>query len=72
MKQGGKRKAFDGRLVMLGFGSIGQGILSLLQPELGIKPPLTEWTTLANKPIGLIVGETIFLAVVVLLLLRWT
>src|SRR5512134_1066945 len=36
MKQGGKRGAFGGQLVMLGFGSIGQGILPLLKPELGI------------------------------------
>jgi homospermidine synthase len=38
MKQGGKRGAFHGRLVMLGFGSIGQGVLPLLEPELGIPP----------------------------------
>jgi homospermidine synthase len=38
MKQGSTRAPFQGRLVMLGFGSIGQGILPLLQPELGIKP----------------------------------
>jgi homospermidine synthase len=37
MKQGGKRGTFDGRLVMLGFGSIGQGVLPLLKPELGIE-----------------------------------
>jgi homospermidine synthase len=38
MRQGGNQASFQGRLVMLGFGSIGQGILPLLQPELGVKP----------------------------------
>jgi homospermidine synthase len=38
MKQNGRHPKFDGRLVMLGFGSIGQGILPLLGPVLGVKP----------------------------------
>jgi homospermidine synthase len=38
MKQDPKRDSFSGRLVMLGFGSIGQGILPLLPRHLGIKP----------------------------------
>jgi homospermidine synthase len=38
MKKNGKRDTFSGRLVMLGFGSIGQGILPLLQRELGMTP----------------------------------
>ena len=38
MKQERQRTTFSGRLVMLGFGSIGQAVLPLLQRELGIKP----------------------------------
>src|SRR5689334_15365451 len=38
MKRNGKRTTFDGRLVMLGFGSIGQGVLPLLPRVLGVKP----------------------------------
>jgi homospermidine synthase len=38
MKQNGKQTIFNGRLVMLGFGSIGQGILPLLPRVLGVKP----------------------------------
>jgi len=38
MKQGPKHESFSGRLVMLGFGSIGQGILPLLPRHLGIQP----------------------------------
>jgi homospermidine synthase len=38
MKQGGRQQTFSGRLVMLGFGSIGQGILPLLPQRLGVKP----------------------------------
>jgi homospermidine synthase len=38
MKQGARQLAFAGRLVMLGFGSVGQGILPLLPRHLGIKP----------------------------------
>jgi homospermidine synthase len=38
MKQRGNGASFEGRLVMLGFGSVGQGILPLLQPELGVRP----------------------------------
>jgi homospermidine synthase len=41
MAQQDKRVSFGGRLVMLGFGSIGQGILALLQRELGITPQRT-------------------------------
>jgi homospermidine synthase len=37
MKQEGRRAQFRGSLVMVGFGSVGQAILALLQPELGIK-----------------------------------
>jgi homospermidine synthase len=37
MKANGKKTTFDGRLVMLGFGSIGQGILPLLGPVIGVK-----------------------------------
>jgi homospermidine synthase len=36
MRSPSRHASFSGRLVMLGFGSIGQGILPLLQPELGI------------------------------------
>jgi homospermidine synthase len=32
-----RHASFTGRLVMLGFGSVGQGILALLQRELGVK-----------------------------------
>ncbi len=38
MKQDPKHESFSGRLVMLGFGSIGQGILPLLPRHFGIKP----------------------------------
>jgi homospermidine synthase len=38
MKQERRYTSFSGRLVMLGFGSIGQAMLPLLQRELGIKP----------------------------------
>ena len=38
---------------------------------IGMKTQLKELSTVGIKPIVLIVGETIFLAVVVLLLLRW-
>jgi homospermidine synthase len=38
MKQGARHETFSGRLVMLGFGSIGQGILPLLPQRLGVKP----------------------------------
>jgi homospermidine synthase len=38
MKQNGRQTTFTGRLVMLGFGSIGQGILPLLPRVLGVKP----------------------------------
>jgi homospermidine synthase len=37
MRYESRRASFSGRLVMLGFGSIGQGILPLLQPHLGIQ-----------------------------------
>jgi homospermidine synthase len=37
-KQDARQVAFSGRLVILGFGSIGQGILPLLPRELGVKP----------------------------------
>jgi homospermidine synthase len=37
MKQDGKPTTFHGRLVMLGFGSIGQGVLPLLGSVLGMK-----------------------------------
>ena len=33
-----KHAAFPGRLVMLGFGSIGQGVLPLILRHIGIKP----------------------------------
>src|SRR3954447_22125548 len=33
-----RRATFTGRLVMLGFGSIGQAILPVLPRELGVKP----------------------------------
>jgi homospermidine synthase len=38
MKQDARRTTFSGRLVMLGFGSVGQGILPLLPQCLGVKP----------------------------------
>jgi homospermidine synthase len=38
MKRDNRRTAFAGRLVMLGFGGVGQAILPLLQRELGIEP----------------------------------
>src|SRR5687767_10845966 len=38
MKKDKKRDSFSGRLVMLGFGSVGQGILPLLQRDLRMKP----------------------------------
>ena len=38
MKQERQRASFSGKLVMLGFGSIGQAMLPLLQRELDIKP----------------------------------
>jgi homospermidine synthase len=38
MKQSGKHASFGGRLVMLGFGSVGQGVLPLLAPVIGVKP----------------------------------
>jgi homospermidine synthase len=38
MKQSGKQATFNGRLVMLGFGSVGQGVLPLLARVLGVKP----------------------------------
>jgi homospermidine synthase len=38
MNQGQRHTSFAGRLVMLGFGSIGQAMLPLLQRELGIAP----------------------------------
>jgi homospermidine synthase len=38
MKQNGRHATFNGRLVMLGFGSIGQGVLPLLSRVLGVKP----------------------------------
>ena len=38
MKQDPKQQSFSGRLVILGFGSIGQGILPLLPRHLGIEP----------------------------------
>jgi homospermidine synthase len=37
-KQDARQVSFSGRLVILGFGSIGQGILPLLPRELGVKP----------------------------------
>jgi homospermidine synthase len=37
MKHNGKQATFNGRLVMLGFGSVGQGILPLLPRVLGVK-----------------------------------
>jgi homospermidine synthase len=38
MKQGRRHTTFGGRVVMLGFGSIGQAMLPLLARELGVKP----------------------------------
>jgi homospermidine synthase len=38
MKQNGRHATFNGQLVMLGFGSIGQGVLPLLSRVLGVKP----------------------------------
>lgn len=38
MKQERRRTRLPGRIVMLGFGSIGQGMLALLTSELGVKP----------------------------------
>jgi homospermidine synthase len=38
MKQERRRTSFSGRIVMLGFGSIGQAMLPLLPIELGVKP----------------------------------
>jgi homospermidine synthase len=38
MKQNGRHATFNGWLVMLGFGSIGQGVLPLLSRVLGVKP----------------------------------
>jgi homospermidine synthase len=38
MRQGARRESFSGRVVMLGFGSIGQGILPLLPRCLGVEP----------------------------------
>jgi homospermidine synthase len=37
-KKDARHESFSGRLVILGFGSIGQGILPLLPRELGVKP----------------------------------
>jgi homospermidine synthase len=42
MKQERRHTSFSGRVVMLGFGSIGQGILPLLPRELGVKPGRTR------------------------------
>jgi homospermidine synthase len=38
MKQDARHHSFSGRVVILGFGSIGQGILPLLPRHLGVKP----------------------------------
>jgi homospermidine synthase len=38
MKHDARRHTFSGRLVVLGFGSVGQGILPLLPQRLGIEP----------------------------------
>ncbi len=38
MMESRPRTLFNGRLVMLGFGSVGQGMLGLLERELGLKP----------------------------------
>jgi len=38
MKQSKKRASFAGRVVMLGFGSVGQGTLPLLSRDLGLEP----------------------------------
>ncbi|HKB52719.1 MAG TPA: saccharopine dehydrogenase C-terminal domain-containing protein [Ramlibacter sp.] len=38
MKQERRRTTFPGRIVMLGFGSVGQGMLPLLPTQLGVKP----------------------------------
>ena len=38
MKQGTAHESFSGRLVMLGFGSVGQGVLPLLRRHFGAEP----------------------------------
>jgi homospermidine synthase len=38
MKQDARHESFSGRVVILGFGSVGQGILPLLPRHLGVKP----------------------------------
>ena len=38
MKQEARHESFSGKVVILGFGSVGQGILPLLPRSLGVKP----------------------------------
>jgi uncharacterized membrane protein YadS len=51
--------------------SLAQWCLVVAISAIGMKTQLKELTTVGIKPIVLMVGETAFLAVLVLLLIRW-
>jgi homospermidine synthase len=53
MNQERRHTFFAGRLVMLGFGSVGQGVLPLLPRELGIKPECIRIVTAGPDETGI-------------------
>ena len=48
--RGGKYVNFKGRMIMVGFGSIGQGVLPLILRHIGIKP--SQITIIADEMRG--------------------
>ena len=52
MQQWNKEAAFDGRIVMLGFGAVGRGFLPLLLRHLDIEPGQIEIISASKKGIG--------------------